>query len=108
MFDLSGRVALVTGAGRGIGQGVARVLARRGAAVGVNDLTEDAAAETAAILRAEGGRACVAPFDVTDYDACVTGVVLLAVPWTRTLESSLLKRHKRLSFCSFYRFFKML
>lgn len=74
MFDLSGRVALVTGAGRGIGQGVARVLARRGAAVAINDLTEDATQETLAILRAEGGRGFAVPFDVTEYDACVAGV----------------------------------
>ena len=64
MFDLTGRVALVTGAGRGVGRGVAGALARQGAAVVVNDLEEEGADETVGTLRSQGGSAFASPFDV--------------------------------------------
>ena len=74
MFDLTGRVALVTGSGRGIGAGVARVLAEQGAAVVTNDLTVEAADGTAKAIRDAGGEAFSASFDVGDFDACLDGV----------------------------------
>jgi NAD(P)-dependent dehydrogenase (short-subunit alcohol dehydrogenase family) len=66
---LEGRVALVTGAGQGVGAGIARALAAEGAAVAVNDLHADRAERVATAL-VEGG-ASAAPFaaDVTDLDA---------------------------------------
>ena len=64
---LEGKVALVTGSGQGIGFGIARVMAREGATVWVNDLVEERAAEAAARLRAEGGRAETAAGSVLDY-----------------------------------------
>lgn len=55
--DLAGRVALVTGAGAGIGRATARLLAARGATVGVNDLKQELVDEAVAGITAEGGKA---------------------------------------------------
>jgi NAD(P)-dependent dehydrogenase (short-subunit alcohol dehydrogenase family) len=77
-FDLSSRVALVTGAGQNIGAGIALALAGRGAAVAVNDLDEDRAADTAHAITAAGGTALAVPFDVTDPDAVGHGVASAA------------------------------
>jgi len=74
MFDLNGKVALVTGAGQGVGAGIASVLAAQGAAVAVNDLDRDRAASTVDAIVAAGGAAVAVPFDVTDYTAVVDGV----------------------------------
>ena len=66
LFDLSGRVALVTGAGQGMGVGIARALARQGARVAVNDLHPERAQATVDELRSQGLQALAAPGDVTD------------------------------------------
>src|SRR4051794_16464510 len=64
--ELAGRVALVTGASRGIGRAVAVALARAGADVAVNYRSrEEAARETAALVTAQGRRALVVPADVS-------------------------------------------
>lgn len=55
--DLAGRVALVTGAGAGIGRATARLLAARGATVGVNDLKQELVDDAVAAIAAEGGKA---------------------------------------------------
>ncbi|KNY09443.1 oxidoreductase [Achromobacter piechaudii] len=55
--DLAGRVALVTGAGAGIGRATARALAARGAIVGVNDLKQELVDAAVAGINAEGGKA---------------------------------------------------
>lgn len=74
MFDLTGRVALVTGAGQNVGAGIARILAAQGAAVAVNDVVPERAAATVSRLEEADGRAVAAVFDVSDYEAVCAGI----------------------------------
>ena len=69
LFDLSDDVAVVTGAGRGIGEGIAHTLAAAGAAVVCAARRADEVERVAADIRAQGGRAVAMPTDVTDNGA---------------------------------------
>lgn len=66
LFRLGGRIALVSGAGRGMGFGVARALARQGARVVVNDFHADRCQSAVLGLRGEGLQAEAAPADMAD------------------------------------------
>src|ERR1035437_5616354 len=67
MYDLKGKVALVTGAATGIGRAIATRLAQEGADVAILDVNEAEAAKTAALVRNAGRRAEVLRGDVGDY-----------------------------------------
>lgn len=83
MMDLSGRIAIVTGASRGIGRGIAMMLAARGALV-VAAARADNARPVADAIAAAGGRGEAASLDVTDAGAA------------ETLVASTLERHGRI------------
>lgn len=85
MFELNGRVALVTGGSRGIGRAVSEALARQGALVVVNYVRgEEEAKKTVAAIEAAGGRAEAVGFDVANMAAAEAAVAEIA------------KRHGRL------------
>lgn len=70
MFDLTGKVAFVTGGSRGIGRACAVALAERGARVVISYVGgEAAAAETVALIESTGGQAEAVKFDVADMEA---------------------------------------
>lgn len=74
-FDLTGRVALVTGAGAGIGRAIALALSAAGASVGIHYHTsEDGARETLAEVERLGGAGLLLPADLAD-EAAATSVV---------------------------------
>jgi NAD(P)-dependent dehydrogenase (short-subunit alcohol dehydrogenase family) len=74
VYDLTDRKALVTGGARGLGEGMARALARAGAAVVIADIREDLGKATAAALREAGANAEFVALDVTSDDAWAQAV----------------------------------
>jgi 3alpha(or 20beta)-hydroxysteroid dehydrogenase len=74
VYDLTGRKALVTGGARGLGEGMARALARAGAAVVIADIREDLGKATASSLREDGANAEFVALDVTSDDSWAQAV----------------------------------
>ena len=72
--DLSGKVALVTGGGQGLGLGIVLKMAEQGADIAIADLSEENAASAASQVEALGRKAYTARMDVTDGDSVNTGV----------------------------------
>jgi NAD(P)-dependent dehydrogenase (short-subunit alcohol dehydrogenase family) len=82
-MKLDGRIAIVTGAGGGLGRSHARLLARHGAKVVVNDLDQAAADRVAEEIRAAGGQAIGIAASVTDEPAVAEMVARTRADWGR-------------------------
>jgi NAD(P)-dependent dehydrogenase (short-subunit alcohol dehydrogenase family) len=96
-FDLTGKTALVTGGARGIGAGIARVLAASGANVVIADIDLANAAQQAAILSETWGKKCGAVrIDLADERSVVEGCAETAgrfgIPWLLVNNAALLDR----------------
>src|SRR5688500_5182196 len=74
LFDLTGRIALITGAGQGLGLALARGFVQAGGAVVLNGRDEAKLAAAATVLRGEGGRVATSAFDVTNGEAAASAV----------------------------------
>ena len=78
VYDLTGRKALVTGAARGLGAGMAEALARAGASIMIGDILDDTGKATAATLADSGANSGFVRLDVTDdasWEAAVQATV---------------------------------
>src|SRR5256885_4972638 len=73
-MERPGRIALVTGSGRGIGRAIALRLAEHGDAVAIGDIRSDDAEETVTAIEELGGRAVALSLDVTDTRSVANGV----------------------------------
>ncbi|MFD2249136.1 NAD(P)-dependent dehydrogenase (short-subunit alcohol dehydrogenase family) [Pseudochelatococcus lubricantis] len=74
MARLAGKIALITGAGAGIGREAAILFAAEGASVVVAELDGTAGGETVRLIEAAGGRACFVAMDVTEPESVESGV----------------------------------
>ncbi|HIX63462.1 MAG TPA: SDR family oxidoreductase [Candidatus Mediterraneibacter colneyensis] len=79
MFSLEGKTALVTGAGRGIGQVICRELARAGADIAI--FSRSGASETVKLIESEGGKALDIIADVTKEDQVAAGIRKIMDTW---------------------------
>jgi len=68
-MDLKGKVALITGAGRGLGRATAVAMAKEGATVAILSRTKSELTETAILVEKEGGKALILPVDISDEKA---------------------------------------
>ena len=80
---LDGKVAFVTGAGRGLGWGIARALGRAGARVCISDITDDELARSASDLKADGAEFLSVHLDVGEFDAFRSAVEKVVKQWGR-------------------------
>lgn len=80
---LKDKVAIVTGAGQGIGEAIAKTLAAAGAAVAVNDLNPDRAKRVATEIRTAGGQAIDIAADVGNKFQCVHLIETTRAEWGR-------------------------
>lgn len=80
-MDLNGKLALVTGASRGIGAATAEALAAAGAHVVLTARTEAGLVEVEDRIHASGGKATIAPLDLRDFDAIDRLAGALAARW---------------------------
>ncbi|PWR22827.1 SDR family NAD(P)-dependent oxidoreductase [Zavarzinia aquatilis] len=70
LFDMTGKVAVVTGSSRGIGRAIAQELARAGASVVVSSRKAEACDKVRAEIEAQGGTAAVIPCNISSRDEC--------------------------------------
>ena len=82
-ISLAGKVALVTGAGPNIGSGIALALAKYGAKVAVNDVSDEPMKKAIARIERNGGVAMPAPGDVTDEEAVQGYIGAVLERWGR-------------------------
>lgn len=81
--ELNGKAAVVTGAGRGIGAAIARLMAARGASVMLVDVQKDALEQTAAAMRKDGSRVLYEVADIVDRKAVKALLERVVAEWGR-------------------------
>ncbi|MBK8901988.1 MAG: SDR family oxidoreductase [Anaerolineaceae bacterium] len=79
----NGKVALITGAGSGIGQAAAQLLAEQGAKVALLGRTRSELEETAAAIQKNGDNTLIVEVDISDYEAMETAVTQTVDKWGR-------------------------